>query len=80
MALSTEQLDAYLQLLKDAGVERFECDEFSVRFAPPAPVFEQFPEQIPEAQGSGIPERRSLFQDPNLWPGGQPPTFFTKAK
>ncbi len=75
MALTSEELEATLAMLRDLGVEEFENDEFSVRFAYTGPTESV---QI-STRSDAIPEQESsLYHNKNLWPGGRVPKFPTK--
>lgn len=72
--LSAEQMEAWLSMLRDAGVQEFEGPHFSVKFyppAPPAPVYETPKEDRPYKE----PASTTMWDNPALWPGGKPPTF-----
>jgi len=75
MELTPEMLAAYLGILRDAGVAEFVGQGFHVRFDPAEPRQAPMSEQKPETKRSA-----SLWENENLWPGGEPPTFFKKDK
>lgn len=76
MALDFDTIEARLALLKELGIEEFECEDFRVKFTP------YYPESITTTTVTetveGVPERKSLFENERLWPNGQPPSFFKK--
>ena len=77
MELTPEQLDAYLQILKEHGVTEFLGQGFHVVFTPPAPAPVVEDHRTPEPRQAEI---RSMWESPELWPGGEPPTFHKRGK
>lgn len=81
MELSPEKLQAILDMLVESGVEEFEGFGFHVRFT--LALFEK-DNQVPKTtQDFPIPEPTppsSLWESPELWPGGKPPSFPGKSK
>ena len=77
MAISPEQIDAFLEILRSRDVMEFECEDFHVRFAPPA-----YQPQVQEVEDrvEGLPTRNSMFEDRRLWNGHEPPRFQTRDK
>lgn len=70
------QLQAFLDLLVEAGVEEFEGAGIHVRFTPGlfAPENKVDPaESFPERERTA--EVKSLWEMPTLWPGGEAPKF-----
>lgn len=79
MEINSEQLQALLDLLVQSGVEEFEGFGFHVRFTPN--LFTKEKEIQPIAMD--IPEGQrdkptNIWEQPELWPGGKPPTFPSK--
>lgn len=73
---NTEQLQAFLDLLVETGVEEFEGFGIHVRFT--GSLFEKenradSPAQMMEPEQRGEP--RTMWEAPELWPGGKPPSF-----
>lgn len=80
MEINPEQLQALLDLLSTSGVEEFEGYGFHVRFTPALFTKDK---EIPgpqETMGSpeGTENPNSIWEVPELWPGGKPPSFPTK--
>jgi len=77
MEYNPELLTALLELLRDSGVEEFEGFGFHVRFsttAVPAVKEMDVEPQYVETPGG----RQSMWEEPELWPGGKPPRFPTR--
>jgi hypothetical protein len=84
MELSPEKLQAILDLLVESGVEEFEGFGFHVRFT--LALFEKDNQVAKTAQDIPSPnptptnsEPTSLWESPELWPGGKPPSFPGKS-
>lgn len=75
--MTPEQLDEFLEVLRDHSVAEFSCPEFSVSLLPSAPSEKiDMAQQIKE--GNSMVRRtvgRGLFAHPKLWPGGEAPQF-----
>ena len=68
-------LQALLDLLVTSGVEEFEGYGFHVRFTPSLFTKDK---EVPQEISMGAPEGTeptSIWRQPELWPGGKPPTF-----
>ncbi len=75
----TDQLDDLLQILREHGVSRFECADFSVEIGNSALVKE---EKSSTPVGELIRTRpvtdrpaRGVYDHPSLWPNGAAPEF-----
>lgn len=70
--MDSSQLEALLDVLRDAGVEEFEGLDIHVRFrkdaGDPAPVTQDGVRDFQEVPANP-------WQNPKLWPGGKPPSF-----
>ena len=76
--MDIEETREFLQMLRDLGVTHWDSEAFTVRFGP---VYEE--QELPQAdsvKGQGIPQRRTMFEEESLWPGGQIPRFQTKDR
>lgn len=76
-ALSPEQVEAWLEMLREMGVSAFEGPHFSVTF------FDRAPQPEPHKDEDARPYKEppaitSNFEHPSLWAGGKPPKFPTK--
>jgi hypothetical protein len=70
--LNVEQVAAFLEILRDSGVEEFEGFGFHVKFSPNFVEEETEPTYQTRPSATKPP---TLFETPTLWPGGQPPKF-----
>lgn len=76
--LDPAKLQALLDLLVESGVEEFEGFGFHVRFTlalfekdnQVPKTMEDFPIDTPK-----LAEPNNLWDSPELWPGGKPPSF-----
>lgn len=77
--IDSAQLEEILDVLREKGVSRFSCSEFSVEMFPNAPAGDDddVGRAIEEAKTSArIPSAaRGIFGHPSLWPNGVPPKF-----
>lgn len=75
--MTPEQLDEYLEVLRDHNVAEFSCPEFSVSLLPAAPrSAATVAADIKEGNESvRAPARHGAFSHPSLWPNGTPPSF-----
>lgn len=73
MELTPDQLREYLHVLKAEGVEECHLGELHVRFG--AGVASASIPVPATRQGPGTP--KSMWENPLLWPGGNPPKFPT---
>ena len=82
MELTSEKLEALLELLLTLGVAEFEGWGFHVRFKETALPPEKEPIEIPKrsavSQESKYPPRGGVWDNPALWPDGKPPQFPTE--
>lgn len=74
--MEIEQLEAFLEMLKDLNVKAYshDADGFSVEFW--EPVVEQ--EVVDSSHYERQADRKKQgagFEHPSLWPGGEPPKF-----
>lgn len=79
----TEQLEAFFELLVTNGVEEFEGFGFHVRFTEAMFSKDKMIPQPAEQEAVQFAEREltnpeSIWEVPELWPGGKPPSFPTK--
>lgn len=75
MEMTAEQVQAWLQMLKAEGVEEFEGCGFHVRFGPGAAIPRHAVSVDPPQRPSVVKQPHSMWEDPHLWPGGEPPRF-----
>lgn len=75
MALTPDELKAYLRVMREEGVRRFQWGDWAVEMGP-----EQEAAQPREKQGKGFQAPKTLFQNASLWPGGVPPKFPGEAE
>src|SRR5262245_31591878 len=78
--LTPQELDEYLDVLREKGATAFSCPEFAVTLGPePQADADDLPigEAIRQAQRQdNLPSvARGIFGHPSLWPNGKPPTF-----
>jgi hypothetical protein len=74
--LTPEQLSGYLELLRSLGVEEFEGLGFHVKFsAYELPSTESEAVVREPKQRPAVTKPPSLWESPELWPGGEPPKF-----
>lgn len=78
MEINADQLQALLDLLVTSGVEEFEGYGFHVRFTPNLFTKDKEAPQIEMSIPEGTEEPKSIWEVPELWPGGKPPSFPTK--
>ncbi len=69
MAMSPEELERYLKVLRAQGVREFQWGDFKVSLLP-SDIPETRPREKTEAP-------KSMWQHPGLWGGGGPPKFPT---
>ena len=76
---SPDQLDAFLMVLKDNGVEEFSGFGIHVRFIVDEVEEEEVQQtkpQVAEVRNEKAPvEDNNVWRNPALWPGGMPPKF-----
>lgn len=77
--VNPEQLEAFLDLLVECGVEEFEGFGMHVRFTSAMFTKDKEVPAAPEEVLRARPEERaaptSIWEVPELWPGGKPPRF-----
>lgn len=76
--LTPDQLDEYLDVLRDKGVTHFACEVFTVTLGlAPEEEEDDIGKAIQEAKEAEHAPRaaRGVFGHPSLWNGGQPPRF-----
>lgn len=66
VALTPQDLAAYLRVLREANVREFSGLGLCVVFTPEVPDMEQT---------ESDPPPRNIWEHKTLWPGGKPPTF-----
>jgi hypothetical protein len=80
MEFDSQRLQALLDLLVESGVEEFEGFGFHVRFTEGLFVPENKAEVVDVRPRDDKPEPRNLWEVPELWPGGRPPSFPSTKK
>lgn len=76
--LDTQRLQAFLDMLVESGVAEFEGYGVHVRFTDN--LFTPDKEVPRDAAAERRPEPNTMWEVPELWPGGKPPTFPGKPK
>lgn len=71
MEFDPQKLEAILDMLVTSGVEEFEGFGFHVKFTPNMFTPEREVQPVPQERQ----DPRTAWENPNLWPGGKPPTF-----
>ena len=71
MELTIEQLEAWFEILKDNGVDEFECSAFRVKFASNYTPAHSAVQEMPREK----PIVKSNWENPVLWGSGGPPKF-----
>ena len=79
--MDPDKLDEFLEVLREYGVTRFACSDFSVSFGP-AEVAEDDSDEVHTRTGELIKVRpgastsaHGVYGHPSLWAGGAPLTF-----
>lgn len=75
MPLNPDELDRLLQVLRAHGVLEFKTTDLELKFTPQAPEVRTLT-RANESRPS-VTKPKSIWEDPNLWPGGEPPSFPT---
>jgi hypothetical protein len=82
MITSPEQLDAFLDILQDRGVEEFAGFGIHVRFIVDEVKDEVQPQLEPKIEVKEVRTEfiqadppKSIWEEPSLWPGGIVPKF-----
>lgn len=72
---NSEKLQAFLDLLVESGVEEFEGYGIHVRFTPA--MFTPDKQVAPSSEEvlEIAPRPNRIWEQPELWPGGKPPSF-----
>jgi hypothetical protein len=73
--LSPQELEEYLDVLKDAGVQEFSGLGLHVSFTPYAPGASEAPYVRVAEREKAKNERDSDWNHKSLWPNGVPPQF-----
>lgn len=78
-----ERIESILDILREMGVEEFECPHFHVRFAQTIQLQAASPAQevtLADELRKIAPTPESQWHHPSLWNGGAPPKFPTSDK